>query len=734
MVVESESGGGVYTVAFHPDGKHFFGGTENAIRRWRVADGQEVGKQTGMDMNAISVSRDGKWVVCGTTEGASVWDAELQRKVVEVEDTNWVDAVDVSPESTRFATGTDGRPGKASIWSITTGERLAGTLEDDRAVKGIKFSPDGKHIATACADSIHIFDSYNGNQLITIDILMPDGYAFTPIVWPSDGQLFATSKSGKIKSFDTSTGSQLAEWKADSGNVEPIAMSANARFIASSAGHSVSFWDTSTHTQLGSPLEDVDTIRSIALSPDGARLATGGYNGTITICNLSDILPEPDLPITVSTTFPTPLRLITFVYHSTFYKPLSSLNPGRKWSSFSVVDSASNITCCFQTKSVSTHVFVIQVFLRLTYGTQVPPDTEIPEDQPSQHDEQNSPQVGSSCRWMGELITIYVQVVAQQPGETHSNPPELETGSQDDDDAILEVKFSTVAGRRRFADGGNRSSCPRVHPGHYSTTMRYVATGSLLPRVNNTLEPPSPESRENPLESGPPAPDSSTANALSSSGPPMIPSVEMQMPDPKRTSDNPASSEGTRRTVGEWFRRVTTKRSHNQTSRQTPSEAPPQPRIPSQTKATPSKETPSTMAPGKRQAVSVSSSFDTGNGYLTARLSGQFTVVDQRLVHVSYPFMNTITYRASQKKKTKLPKTAPHSEAGPSKVPDETKAEPPGAKTNVEVTIHCLRLTAGTHNNSSSQLNRPRPLLTRKLVSPMSWMKRNPSLLMSNTT
>jgi WD40 repeat protein len=286
---------------------HFYGGTRDGIRRWRVADGQEVGKQTGMNLNAISVSRDGKWIVCGTTEGASVWDAGLQRKVVrvETEGTNSVWAVNVSPESTRFATGA-GRNKRASIWNITTGERLVGPLELDSNVFGIKFSPDGGHIATACEDSIHIFDSYSGHQLITIK--SPLGFAMTPIVWPSDGRLFTTSEGGKLKSFNTSTGSLIAEWKIhshDSNSPMSVALSADNRSIASSAGHSVSFWDTFAHTQLGSVLEDDNEIRSIALSPDGTRLATGGNNNkTITIWNLSNILPESYLPITVSTTFP----------------------------------------------------------------------------------------------------------------------------------------------------------------------------------------------------------------------------------------------------------------------------------------------------------------------------------------------------------------------------------------------------------------------------------------------
>jgi hypothetical protein len=131
---------------------------------------------------------------------------------------------------------------------------------------------------------------------------------------------------------------------------------------------------------------------------------------------------------------------------------------------------------------------------------------------------------------------------------------------------------------------------------------------SLLSRVNNTLEPPSPELRENSLESGGPAPGSFPDKPHSSPGPPAILSVEI--PDQKPTSDNRASSEGHRRSVGEWFRKVMTKRGHNRAPRQTPSEAPPQSGIPSQT-TLPNEKT-STMAPGRRQKVSVPFFVDMG--------------------------------------------------------------------------------------------------------------------------
>ena len=193
----------IHTIAFHPDGKHVIDGTSYEIRRWRVADGQVVGKQTLSEVNvsAVSVSRDYKWVVCGTGEGVSVWDAEIREEAVRLEgEPEDVEAVDVAPDCTRFATGS--WQAKASIWNIATGERLVGPLElgDSGVVVGIRFSPDGERIATARSEdpSIHIFNSRNGDQLISIENPMETMSPLTPIAWSMDGErLFATSEDSK---------------------------------------------------------------------------------------------------------------------------------------------------------------------------------------------------------------------------------------------------------------------------------------------------------------------------------------------------------------------------------------------------------------------------------------------------------------------------------------------------------------------------------------------------------
>jgi WD40 repeat protein len=290
----------VVRLAFHPDGMHLWSGSREGVRRWQVADGQEVGNRMAMKLNTISVSRDGKWIVCGTRNGASVWDATTQEKTIEVEGTDHVGAVDISPESTRFATATGQNDFEASIWNIITGERLVGPLQHDDCIANIKFSPNGEHIATANDDVIHVFDSRNGDQVTTIKTHIPSWSQITPLAWSNNGQqVFTANSDGKIKSFDVSTGSRLAESQVHR-NIGSIALAANEKFLATFAGHSISFWDTSTLTQIGPVIEHSQMIQSIALSPDCSYLATGGLRGNITIRNLNNLLPDLYGPFRVS--------------------------------------------------------------------------------------------------------------------------------------------------------------------------------------------------------------------------------------------------------------------------------------------------------------------------------------------------------------------------------------------------------------------------------------------------
>ena len=293
-------------VTFHPDGKHLLGGGVDGIRQWRLADGEEVGKKTAtLKVIAISVSRDRKWIVCGTRQGgASVWDAQMRGKAIDVEGTKTVCAVDVSPDSTRFATGIEGGNNRnASIWSLTSGERLVGPLQHDSDVTGVRFSPSGEHVATFIpGGSVRIFDSHNGDQLLDIKAKRPTRWSFrvTPLAWSNDGQLiFAITDNNIIKSFAFPTGSQLAE-SPILDYTHSICLAGNGKFIATVSEEAVSFLDSSTLAKTGTVIKDSKGKWSTPISLDSGRIAAGREDGKIIVHNLANLLPDSYGPFQVS--------------------------------------------------------------------------------------------------------------------------------------------------------------------------------------------------------------------------------------------------------------------------------------------------------------------------------------------------------------------------------------------------------------------------------------------------
>lgn len=287
----------IWSLVFLEDGRHILsGGEDGMIRQWRVEDGREVGHpfRANSGVQAMAVSGDRKWIVSGEEKVATVWNRITHQSAFTVDEhTNWVRTVDISPDSTRFATG--GTDNKVFIWDISTGIRLVGPLRHDKHVVSVKFSPDGNYLATVslCRD-LRIYNADNGELLRAISI---KSHSTNPIAWSSDSRrIFIISSDAVIRQIFVDTGTFISEWTVP-GEVEnsfvSLALPRNGRFIASFVGRSLSLWDTSTSERFGPVFDHPHNPRlwSIALSLDNNYLATGGENGIITLRNLNNIIP-----------------------------------------------------------------------------------------------------------------------------------------------------------------------------------------------------------------------------------------------------------------------------------------------------------------------------------------------------------------------------------------------------------------------------------------------------------
>ncbi|KAF8123133.1 WD40-repeat-containing domain protein [Boletus edulis] len=252
--------------------------------------------KTGNVITAMDLSRDGKWIVSAGERVANLWSTRSRQIVVTVSDhSDWVDAVHVSPDSTKFATGCNDK--RMFIWDILTGERLVGPLEHEDRVGAVRFSPDGDRIATGTArKGLRIYDAHSGELLRTIPVSVASYPA--PIAWSSAQSIFALVSHRMVMNIDVNIGQTYSSWTVPGdpannfGSIAfgSVALSNNGRFVVSFVGHSISLWDTSTFARISSDIRHPAHIWSIALSSDDNYLASSDANNKITLLNLSDII------------------------------------------------------------------------------------------------------------------------------------------------------------------------------------------------------------------------------------------------------------------------------------------------------------------------------------------------------------------------------------------------------------------------------------------------------------
>ena len=269
------------------------------IRQWSFKYGTQVGEpiKGNEHVRALALSGDCKWIVSGEFKLASVWNRHTWKKALEVQGhTLDIEAVDISPDSTRFATGA--RDNKAIIWDISTGRRLLGPLEHGDSVMAVKFSPDGDHIATATwnHECLRVYSAHTGQLIRTVSV---KAYGLAPIAWSSDSQRIFASSLNSIKHIYVDTGTIIIQWgiTGDTDGAQgSLTMPSNGRFIACFVGSSLSLLDASSGVRFGPVFDHPgQKLRSIAISLDNRYLAACGQNGKITLRNLSGIIPMPYL-------------------------------------------------------------------------------------------------------------------------------------------------------------------------------------------------------------------------------------------------------------------------------------------------------------------------------------------------------------------------------------------------------------------------------------------------------
>jgi WD40 repeat protein len=295
--------GRILSLQYGSDGKSLLSsGSNRKVSEWDLGSMQTngrlfrdtLGPSGAWFLHTVAVSPDGETLAQACrirlTDGnydkvpiISLWNTTTGKELCTLITSKApVRALKFSPNSKFLASGAaDG----IRLWSVAERKELYHLLRNT-VVTSLAFSPDGNTLAGAGRDNrIHLLDVATGNELRNWEA------ASEMLRYSPDGRLIATSQGEIIRIWVTATGKELMQF-GENVNHSTLVFSPNGRFLAAGGldrenDSSIQCWEMRT----GQLIREFQTRQgwnfSIAIAPDSRTLASGGADSTILLWDLT---------------------------------------------------------------------------------------------------------------------------------------------------------------------------------------------------------------------------------------------------------------------------------------------------------------------------------------------------------------------------------------------------------------------------------------------------------------
>ncbi len=266
-LVAKNFSGGVFGLAFSPNGDRLYGSTSYVDQSQKTTHGLVK-----------------SWLLPSFEEAQER--IELGGKAAEIR---------VSHDGNRLATIS--ADGQLAVWRLpanSTAEPLV-SIETGAEDGSLAFSPNDELLAVGLVNQIRILDTSNLRELVHIPHPGRFSVEFSP-----DGEILATAAgitASNIRLYRARTGEPVGQLRGHSRYVHDIAYSRDGPFLASaSADNTVRIWNTQTLAEEAILLGHNSEVHSVAFTSDGRHLISGGI-GEICVWDASG-RGATDWPIT----------------------------------------------------------------------------------------------------------------------------------------------------------------------------------------------------------------------------------------------------------------------------------------------------------------------------------------------------------------------------------------------------------------------------------------------------